>query len=311
MTSTLIDTTGLTKFGDMTSGGGLDAIFDSNTGSTGYSQTTNGYAGVYFPTPLAIDRAEFISANNGFDASGSNTGITLRLYGKQGSAPTSSTDGTLLGTLSFFDTNTITTKSINSNDEITEWNYVWGVLNTGVWCVLSELKLYKFTPPQQQSSNVFSLIKSCNISVPLAWSTTEIPDFRQGVFVEVEAVATVHFLMNVVHNNLNGYVGALGISSHLLIRSGNTWADTQAASFSYIPNVLNGSNISSLTDHYGNLMLIAKIPLLANKYYEFSVTGSAHTTASSNNGQASILVENGQGLNYFMIQIDKNERLVS
>lgn len=315
MPGTLIDTTSLTKFGDMTSGGGLAAIFDLNSGSTGYSQSTTGYAGVQLSTSTPIEYAEFVSASNGFDASGSNTSVTLKLYGKQGSAPTGPTDGTLLGTSGpFTDINAVTTKVITCTDPITAWDYIWGTLNTGVWCVLSALKLYEVTPPpepEQQISDVFSVKKSCNITVPLKWNTTEIPEFRQGVFVEKTAVATVNFQMGIIHNNLNGYTDAIGISTHLLVRSGTTWASTQAATFEYVPNAVSGGNIASLTDHYGTLTLIAKVPLDANKYYEFSVTGSAHSSASSSDGLASVLAEYGVGLNYFVITVDKNEVLIN
>lgn len=163
----------------------------------------------------------------------------------------------------------------------------------------------------QQLGEVFSVLKSCNKPIPLPWYTTELSDFRTGILINSNAVATIKFRMDVIHNYLNGYTGAIGISSHLLMRSGKTWEETQSAKFQYVDNAVCGSNIASLTAHYGKLDFITKVPLEANTYYEFSVTGSAHSSASSSNGLASSLVENGIGFNCLIIEVDTNEVLIS
>lgn len=150
---TLIDTTSLTKIGDMVSGGGLPAAINPNdSGATGYKQATTGWGGVTLAAPTPIFSVDVTSAANGFDASGLTTPVTLQLYGKQGAAPTSSTNGTLLGSLSFTDVNATTTKTINSTDTTTEWDHVWVRGTTGVWFITEAMKYYEADggPPQTQ-----------------------------------------------------------------------------------------------------------------------------------------------------------------
>lgn len=101
--SAQIDTSNLAKIGNMTSGGGLAAIMDGSSGTVGYAESTLGYAGVTLAAPTRIDHAKLTSADNGFDASGLTTGITLYLYGKAGTAPSHAHDGQLLGQMSFTD----------------------------------------------------------------------------------------------------------------------------------------------------------------------------------------------------------------
>ena len=65
------------------------------------------------------------SSNQGYIA-GLNTDITLDLYGKVGAAPVNSTDGTLLGTLTFTDTNNESGgRSIISSDNTTYFDNIW------------------------------------------------------------------------------------------------------------------------------------------------------------------------------------------
>lgn len=68
-----------------------------------------------------------LSGRGGFfpTANGAGT-VTINLYGKQGSAPTTATDGTLLGTLSFTNTNSeLAGRTVTSSDEDTFWDHAW------------------------------------------------------------------------------------------------------------------------------------------------------------------------------------------
>jgi hypothetical protein len=79
----------LPTFGNMTRGGGLATLFDGNSQTGAWAESTLGWAGVDFgSSPQAISEAVLFSASNGFDASGSASSIRLRLYGKNGGAPT-------------------------------------------------------------------------------------------------------------------------------------------------------------------------------------------------------------------------------
>ena len=156
---TLIDTAPLLKIGDMLSGGGVTAAVNTGDGgATGYKQSTTGWAGVALATSTAISHVEVTSAANGFDASGSQTSITLRLYGRQGTAPGHGTNGVLLGTLGpFTDVNATTTRTIQSTDTTTQWDYIWVTGTTGVWTVYESIKPYAADsgPPATQYQQTF------------------------------------------------------------------------------------------------------------------------------------------------------------
>lgn len=149
----LIPLTGLTTFGDMTQGGGLAAIFDSNSWTAGRKEATVGYAGVVFNTLKNIDSVQLDSALNGFDASGLSTSITLELYAKESGTPSSGTDGTLLGSLSFTDTESVLTKTITSSNKSTLFNCAWIRITTGVWANCVEARFYT-NPPSGASATI-------------------------------------------------------------------------------------------------------------------------------------------------------------
>ncbi len=306
----MIDASTLTKFGNMTLGGGLNAVLDLDTSNTGYSTTAQGWAGITLSVPTAIDKVELVPASNGFDASGLTSSITIDLYGKVGSSPTSPTNGTKLGTLSFTDVNSQVSRTIMSNNRVTNYDHVWVVISTGVWAVASSVKIYSVVLPSAPSiinSNQYSLQRSLNTNVPLNWYASEIPGFRIATISDVDSVATLTFRMDVIHNNI--YSGAVGIAGHIVVRSGSTWQECQAASFSDITNAVSGKNIIDVTDHYGNININIKYQLVANRYYEFSASGSAHSTGSSANGLCSVLAEYGQGLNALILTVNKGELL--
>jgi len=140
-TPTQLDTSG-TKIGNMTSGYGLVGLFDGQVNNN-YYQGVDGYAGVVFSTPHTISSVEIDSQINGYDASGSTTQITLSVYARTSGTPSSSTDGTLIGSLATFtDTNAYLTKTITSTDTTTQFSCVWIRIQTSVWAAATEIRFY-------------------------------------------------------------------------------------------------------------------------------------------------------------------------
>ena len=82
-------------------------------------------------TPKQIAQAKIYGSNDNGFIPGSNPAMVWSLYAKQ-TAPTSSTDGFVLGTVSFTDTaNESGGRTITSSDTSTFWNYVWLTETTG------------------------------------------------------------------------------------------------------------------------------------------------------------------------------------
>lgn len=150
-TLVLIDRTTGTNIGDCTTNGGLSAAFDGNTSQVFNSSATRQSATTaYVGKTLAASRTFgqaicFGSTNNGYKG-GSDPTVTLTMWGKQGTAPASVTDGTNLGSISFTDqTNESTGRTISSNDLSTIWDHLWlGVAAAGAGGAISvsELQLY-------------------------------------------------------------------------------------------------------------------------------------------------------------------------
>jgi hypothetical protein len=151
-----IDREAGTDIGNMTQGGGLAAAFDGETSESPNQcsrQDTPGWVGKTLAAPTRIARARIYSSNNsGYceDDGAGQPNITLQLYAKQGAAPSSSTDGTLLGsTGSFGDSNTsLMTRDIISNDIATEYDHVWVRVSkssgAGERMLIGELQLWEW-----------------------------------------------------------------------------------------------------------------------------------------------------------------------
>jgi hypothetical protein len=123
------------NIGDFTVNGGLAGIFDGNTnqdnaGCGAKLSTTSGYAGKTYSPGKKIAQAVVWGGNatgaEGY-VSGANPTITLVLRGKTGAAPSSRTDGTSLGSVSFTDTGNESgnPRTIASSDTNTTWDHVW------------------------------------------------------------------------------------------------------------------------------------------------------------------------------------------
>ena len=128
---TLIDRTAGTNIGDMTSNGGLAAAFDGNT-NQGISAcavkqaTLSSWIGKTLAAPKVFGRMIAYGSNDSGFHGLSDPAMTLNVRGKQGTAPASATDGTIIGTLSFTDTgNESAGRTIESTDPDTLWDHIF------------------------------------------------------------------------------------------------------------------------------------------------------------------------------------------
>jgi hypothetical protein len=150
-------------------GGGVGSIIqtDASTATEFFNGSTNrlavqcggftnggvSYAGKNFSSsPKRIAQAKVYGSNdNGFVA-GSNPAMTWSLYAKQ-TAPASSTDGLLLGTVAFTDTtNESTGRTITSSDTDTFWNYVWVKQNVAGNIFIAEIEFFEVTDTTETPS---------------------------------------------------------------------------------------------------------------------------------------------------------------
>jgi hypothetical protein len=162
-----------TEIGTSPSSGSLAALFDGVTNiayasSVQFASATASYAGRTLADGRRITRAVVHGSNNQGFVNGSNPSVTLRLYGKTGSAPGSATDGTIIGTLTFTDTsNESGGRTITSTDTETSYDHVWVTVVTAasVTQSLGEVRLFGF-------SNVLTPGGSVDVSLSYAGGAT-------------------------------------------------------------------------------------------------------------------------------------------
>lgn len=150
-----IDASALTKFGDMTAQAGLAAAFDGETSETatntasktlGGSSPGTGYVGFELATATVFAGAIVYGASNGGFMS-QNNAMTLNIYGSN-STPSTSSDGTLLGTSGEF-TDTSDGSGgieIESNGNLNRFTHFWveyvrGAVSGNFYC--AELVIFE------------------------------------------------------------------------------------------------------------------------------------------------------------------------
>lgn len=187
-----------TNIGDMTTNGGLAAIFDGTTSQadTACGRATavnNAYAGKnYSSSPKKISKVICYGGNNvGFWHTYNST-ATLDLYGKNGGAPSNDTDGTLLGTLSYTDTtNESAGRTVTSTDTLTAWDYVWvrtSQPGAAANAYMAELTFYEAGTPNNMTlaSNAYTAS-----AVPTAARVSVFADPQQSVTLNTDVTAEV------------------------------------------------------------------------------------------------------------------------
>lgn len=129
--ATKLTTTGLTKIGDVTGGGGLAAVFDGTTAQAAAAcgtkaAATTCYAGLTLSAAAAIRSVKIYGSNDAGYVSAINPNITAKLYASN-TLPANGTNGTLLATLTpFADTaDEHVARTITSTDLQTQYLYVW------------------------------------------------------------------------------------------------------------------------------------------------------------------------------------------
>lgn len=128
-----IDRTTGTNIGNSTLNGGLAAAFDGVTNQAfGACAVANpfGYVGKTFVSGKVIDHFIVYGSNDfGYTTAGA-VSVTITMYGKNG-APSSGTDGTAIGSISFTNTaNESAGRTIASTDTSNSYTSVWVMINT-------------------------------------------------------------------------------------------------------------------------------------------------------------------------------------
>lgn len=153
----LIDRTAGTNIGDMTGGAGLAAAFDGQTSeidadccrSAAASDPISVYAGKTLAASKVFGQAILYGSNgNGF-INNENVSCTLNIRGKNGTPPSSPTDGTIVGTITFTDTSDERAgRTINSADLANRWDHLFVQVSanpsTSRVANLAELVLYEW-----------------------------------------------------------------------------------------------------------------------------------------------------------------------
>lgn len=157
MAFNLIDRTAGTNIGNMTDNGGLAAAFDGTTAQAATAcarsvDASAGYVGKTLAASKRFGKAIIYGSNNfGYQSAGTNT-VTVNIRGKAGTAPSSRTDGTIVGTASFTNTSDESTgRTITSTDGATLWDHIFAdVTHNGAdgKMLVAELELYEFNPVQ-------------------------------------------------------------------------------------------------------------------------------------------------------------------
>jgi hypothetical protein len=339
---TQVATTGLYKFGNMVYGNGLNGLFDGQA-TNSYYQSYDGYAGVVFSSPQKITEIQIDSQVNGFDASGLSTSITLSIYARISGTPTSSTDGTLIGSLSTFtDIESANTKTISSTDTTTQFSCVWVRVQTGVWAAATEIRIYgddnsptstltntttitltptvtsTITPTAtpcitEITNNITFLEKHIDTITNMTYTGDELQGFRIRFKLNNVSAAKILFSTDVIHRgNLTGYNGAISIGFVIAYKYSESLSGLDTASFitkeqdESLKNATRGVNIDEINPaHYAEVTIPQNFDLQPG-YYEFTIFGRAATDAygyTTTNGLAAILAEGDHGLNGFFIDI--------
>lgn len=318
---TQVDVSAFPKFGNLIGSSGLAGIFDGSTATLGYTEGTLGWVGVNFSSaPQKVGKVEVVSAGNGFDASGQTSQVRIHVRAKNGTAPTTPTDGVAIGVADWFtDQNVMRTVTIESNDAVTEWDHVWVVVWTGVWVILAEVRIFGDAglPPLKayDTANGGSHRRACNEPVKLGYGSTELSLIRIGFELREPRVVHVDLHMGFKHSGFsyNGtqvFTGVVGVSCCIIRRSASTRAGLSSAPWGYDKNEVSGGNILNLPQHYLPVSIVGAKTLPAG-FYEYSVWAGCHTDAlplnnSSHYGVVEVLAEgNGpyEGRNNFRVEV--------
>lgn len=190
-TSGIVNPATGTAFGTMTGGGGLASAFDGvtiKTGSASASQGASGGSGIdadvglHFTSAIAVSSVKlFPSSDLGFgeDVHSHSFSMTFKLRAKT-TAPSSPSDGTLLGTFTTSNGATQNAFTITSSDGVTAYNYIWVEITAGTsssyTIYVAQLQLFG-----TGAAPAGSLVKVQIMGDPLLYTTT-MTIWRLGLF---------------------------------------------------------------------------------------------------------------------------------
>lgn len=124
-----LDISSMTGINDLTGNTGVYKNNNVSVAAAGASIKSSSdftYAGVTFTTASKVSNVSIQGTSDSGYHSQNDTTITATLYAKTGSAPSSSTDGTVIGSLVFgYMADETTPRYITSGDPDSEWNHVW------------------------------------------------------------------------------------------------------------------------------------------------------------------------------------------
>jgi hypothetical protein len=232
-------------FGDMNDYGFASNAFNGNTNQNGASVTTaygSGtikYIGKVFSSAQPISRVDVYGTNDyGYDGSGS-TSITISVYGKS-STPTNSTDGTLLGSTTFTDDNTVNYRTVTFSPA--SYQYVWVRLSTGNNCFIGQVQ-YFTTSTNIYGANGFHLEfkNSSNLGLDTSgngnhWTANGTTSADQMIDSPTNNYATMNPL--IISKEVSTYSSMLTYQNgNLKVSRGATWGN----GFGSMPMIESGS----------------------------------------------------------------------
>ena len=175
-----------TNIGDLTGNGGLAAAFDGNTNQaytaaaykSGVGVSSGAYVGKTYSSAKQFTRAVVTPANGTSSTYWSNSYTTethtIRIRGKTGSAPSSHSDGTSLGTAAV--TNNATTAADITITDTNTYEHVWAVIETNGGFAGSAVHLAEVVFYEAGSTN--NLTVASNSIALAAVPSTVIPVIR-------------------------------------------------------------------------------------------------------------------------------------
>ena len=301
-----IDLTSFPKFGTITGGGGISAVFDPLGSMTAaHAESRTAYAGFDCRAdPQAIDKIVVACSGNGWDGSGAEGGqVKFSIYGKKVGGP-----DVLLGIAGpIRDYNQILEHTIYSSDWYTKWDWIWVWPETPTWVVLSDFKAYAPEVPQIGSGRRY-LRRVCNSSQPISKSYSHIHGMRFLFELTQPASVVPDIKIEIEHQAwATGISDLLSCGCNLLHRQAPTLVGLASASYEIIDTA--GRNLSTET-HYERQSTMTAMQLNAG-FHEIIPELNSNTYLSSSDLYSGVLVEYGKGLNKGIVTIDPSGEVIN
>ena len=284
----------------MTSGGGLDAVFDASNTTYGQRTSSSGWCGVdYRGVSAKVDYVEVVSGAAGFNGIRIPGQTTVELRGAVGGKPSVADAGTLLGSATFTNVSAQHTITINSNDTTTYWEYVWIVVKTTAWAVVAKLRIYGTDGSSSGGggggvvvagdSSTLRTVTTADetvrtkalYSVKLNYTSTYLPFSSFVIYVDASRIAHTDVLVTFKHTGKSydgtvSFIGLANVTLYLKRRSAGTIGGLDSATL--VDLVSTTGNIVNFTQQYLTLQLSFTETLPAN-YHEYSLFAACIASA--------------------------------